>query len=90
MRQVLPDRWHALLSLMCTRLRRHPTVIFWLLTCSAYMAGVAESLLALAAVLLADLAVAVHVVNHTYPRLDTGSTDARSRPGGPVDGTLPL
>lgn len=65
---------------VCVVLRRHPGSIFWLMTCTAFLAGVAGSIIGLAAALIIQLAAAVHVVNHTYQPRKDGSSDGRYPP----------
>jgi hypothetical protein len=62
----MSSRLAAVGHLCCFRLQRHPTALFWLLTCAAYLAGALGSLLSLALILLIEVALVVHLVNRTY------------------------
>lgn len=77
--------------LCCGKLQHHPTALFWLLTCAAYLAGAQGSLLSLALILLIEVALVVHLVNRTYrPRKDVFDGPKRAGGGRRRPGDQPL
>ena len=54
--------------LVCTRLRRYPASLFWVLSCAALVAGVRGWFVLMGVLLLVEFAVAVHIANRTYHR----------------------
>lgn len=57
------------LARFCRKLRGHPLSVFWLFNCGAFAAGITgtiSALVTLGALLMTQMAIITHVVNHTH------------------------